>query len=376
MPRLSTKLASLDRHLAALIGLAVAQGIAICICVPSAETFLESLHVGKVNVPIAVGLVAMMYPSMCAVRYESLATLVNNAPLLRLALFHHWLSGPFIMFSLAVLFLRHQPEYMAGLILIGLARGIGGVATWNKLAEGDEPLASGLAALNVVMQLAFYPLYAWFFIAVLPPMIGVEGSSADTTISQFAVCTSLYLGVPLAAGLLTRVVVIRLAGKAWYESTLLPRLMPLKTVSMLVTLVLIFSLKTDELLALPWQVLLIAVPLLLYYVAMFAISFYWNCKRGTSYARTATMALSAAGNNFELAIAIGVAVYGIDSAEAFTTVVAPFIEAPVMLAFVAAAWYFNRRLFARPEGAHMLPHHLSHLGQSKLDRKPARTPVR
>jgi ACR3 family arsenite transporter len=371
MPRMTIKLASIDRHLAALIALAVIQGVAICVCLPRAEAFLESLHLGNVNIPIAIGLIAMVYPTMCAVRYESMAKLATSARLLRLALFHHWCTGPFIMFSLAVIFLRHQPEYMTGIILIGLARGIGGVATWNKLAEGDIDLASGLAALNAVMQLAFYPLYAWFFISVLPPLVGIQGLASDTTISQFAICISLYLGVPLIAGLLTRGVLVRLAGIEWYESTFLRRLLPLRSVSMLVTLILIFSLKTDEVLALPGKVLLIAVPLFLYYVVMFSLSFYWNCRRGSSYARTATMALTAASNNFELAIAIGVAVYGIDSAEAFTTVVAPFVEVPVMFAFVAAAWYFNRRLFADDEGTHTLPPHLAHLGKSKLGRRAA-----
>ncbi len=371
MPRLPIKFASLDRHLAALIALAVIQGAAICICLPRAEAFLESLHFGNVNVPIAIGLIAMMYPTMCAVRYESIAKLAKNARLLRLAVIHHWCTGPFIMFSLAVVFLRHQPEYMTGIILVGLARGIGGVTTWNKLAEGDIDLAAGLAALNAVMQLTFYPLYAWFFISVLPPLVGVQGLPSDTTISQFAVCISLYLGAPLIAGLLTRAILVRFVGNEWYESTFLRRLLPLRSVSMLVTLLLIFSLKTDELLALPGTVALIAVPLLLYYIAMFTLSFYWNCKRGDSYARTATVALTAASNNFELAIAIGVAVYGIDSAEAFATVVAPFVEAPIMFAFVGAAWYFNRRLFADDEGAHRLPPHLAHLGKRKLGRPAA-----
>jgi ACR3 family arsenite transporter len=356
----------LERHLAALIFLAVAEGIAVCLCVPGAETFLESLQFGKVNIPIAVGLIVMMYPTMCAVRYESLATLFRNAKSLRLALLHHWVSGPFLMFSLAILFLRHQPEYMTGIILIGLARGIGGIGVWNKLAEGDKDLASGLAALNAIMQLAFYPLYAWFFLAILPTAIGISGFPTGATIEQFALSVFLYLGIPLLAGLLTRAILIRVASVTWYESAFLPRVMPLKNASMLVTLVMIFSLKTDEVLALPMQALLIAIPLVLYYLVMFSTSFYWNARRGASYAPTTTVAMTTASNNFELAVAVGVTVYGIDSAEAFATVVAPFVEVPIMIAFFTAAWYCQRRFFTPPEGARCLPPHLAHLGQSKL----------
>ena len=352
------KLTFLERHFAALLFLAIAEGIAICLYVPGAESFLESLQFGKANIPITIGLIALMYPTMCTVRYESLAKL-RNVRSLRQALFHHWVSGPFLMFSLAVLFLRHQPEYMTGIILIGLARGIGGVAVWNKLAEGDKDLAAGLAALNALMQLAFYPLYAWFFIAILPSVIGAEGSLPYATISQFAWSVSIYLGVPLVAGLLTRAILIRAAGHEWYDSAFLPRLMPLKNAAMLVTLVMIFSLKTDEIVALPGRMLLIAIPLALYYVSMFALSFYWSTKGGASYARTTTVALTAASNNFELAVAVAVAVYGIDSGEAYATVVAPFVEAPIMIAFVTAAWFFQRRYFAPPEGWHCLPAQLA-----------------
>ena len=361
------RLSFLERHLAALIFLAVAEGVAICLCVPGAETFLESLQFGKANIPIALGLIVMMYPTMCSVRYESIALLFRNAKSLRLALVHHWVSGPFLMFSLAILFLRHQPEYMTGIILIGLARGIGGIAVWNRLAEGDRDLAAGLAALNAIMQLAFYPLYAWFFLAILPTALGIEGFPTSATIEQFAKSVLLYLGVPLAAGLLTRGVLVRVAGAQWYDSAFLPRLMPLKNAAMLVTLVMIFSLKTDEMLALPGQALLIAIPLVLYYVVMFASSFYWNAKRGAPYAPTTTVAMTTASNNFELAVAVGVAVYGIDSAEAFATVVAPFVEAPIMIAFVTAAWFLQRRYFSPAEGAHHLSPHLTYPATSEQD---------
>lgn len=375
MQRPPAKLTFLERHLAALIFLAVAEGVAICLCVPGAETFLESLQFGNANIPIAVGLIVMMYPTMCTVRYESIAKLLQNARSLRLAMLHHWCGGPFLMFSLAVLFLRHQPEYMTGIILIGLARGIGGVAVWNKLAEGDKDLAAGLAALNALMQLAFYPLYAWFFIAILPAALGVQGLPAGATISQFAWSILLYLGAPLVGGLLTRGILVRLAGSDWYESAFLPRLMSLKNAAMLVTLVMIFSLKTDELLALPGQVLLIAIPLALYYIAMFTMSFYWGKKRGAAYARTTTVAMTAASNNFELAVAVAVAVYGIDSAEAYATIVAPFVEVPIMIAFVTAAWFLQRRYFAPPEGAHRLPPHLAHLGGGNIHQHAPALPL-
>lgn len=368
-PSPAARLSFLERHLAALIFLAIAEGSAICLYVPGAETFLESLQFGKANIPIAVGLIVMMYPTMCSVRYESLATLFRNARSLRLALLHHWVSGPFLMFSLAILFLRHQPEYMTGIILIGLARGIGGISVWNKLAEGDRDLASGLAALNAILQLAFYPIYAWFFLSVLPSTLGISGFPTSATIEQFALSVLLYLGVPLLAGLVTRVVLVRLAGSAWYELAFLPRLMPLRNASMLVTLVMIFSLKTDEMLALPMQALLIAIPLVLYYVVMFATSFYWNAKRGRAYGPTTTVAMTTASNNFELAVAVGVAVYGIDSAEAFATVVAPFVEAPIMIAFVTAAWFLQRRFFTPAEGTHRLPPHMVHSASVPHDRQ-------
>ncbi|WP_428307939.1 arsenic resistance protein [Lacipirellula sp.] len=371
MLRIYARLAAINRYLTALIALAIIQGIALCICSLSTEELLESLCCGNVSLPVAFGLVAMMYPTMCAIRYESLAPLLRSIRRIWPVFVSHWFASPLIMFSLAVLFFRQQPEYMTGIILIGLARGIGGAATWNKLAEGDADLASGLAALNAVLQLLFYPVYAWLFVAVLPRTIGVAGSGPEATVSQFAICVALYLGIPLLAGVVTRAILISVAGSEWYELFFMRRLLPLRSVSVLLTIVLILSLKAEEALAFSELFLLIAVPLTLFCVTMFAVAFYWSYARGDSYEHAATTSLSSASNNIELAIAIAFAVYGVDSAEAFTTVVAPFVEAPAMIALVTTAWYLNRKLFAPEQGAHRLPPNLANIGKSKLSSNAA-----